>query len=90
MDESKNEQFLAVTQAHAAYRTGQRRLDEALGISGSHAKRSKQGKEIEVSGATKASPPQTTTVVLSPGDDHYELASSCAKAFEMFERASGR
>jgi len=88
IDESKNEQFLAVTQAHAAYRTLQRQLDKALSISDTHAIPS--GTKIEVSGATEGTAPQPTKIVLSPGEDHYELALRSAKAFEMYKRASGQ
>jgi hypothetical protein len=85
IDESKNEQFLSRTQAHEAYRALQRQLSETLSIVGTQAIES--GRTIEVSGATKDLPPQPTRVVLSPGEDHYDLALRCARAFEMFKRA---
>jgi hypothetical protein len=88
IDELKNERFLSVTQADAAYKNVKRELDEALSISGARVKQS--GTKIEVSGSTSVTPPQPTKVLLSRGDDHYELALKCSRAFEAFKRVSGQ
>jgi hypothetical protein len=88
IDESKTEQFLSVTQAHSAYLNVRWQLDDALSISGAKPKQS--GGRIEVYGTTRTPPPQPTSVVLSPGEDHYELAQECIKLFEAYKRASGR
>jgi hypothetical protein len=87
-DESKTDRFLLVAQAHSAYVNVRRQLDDALSISGAKPKQS--GSKIEVDGATRTSPSQPTSVVLSLGEDHYELAQECIKLFEAYSRVSGR
>jgi hypothetical protein len=58
VDESKNDQFLSVTRARAAYRNLQRQVGDALSMSDTQVKQS--GRKIDVSGAAKGTPPQPT------------------------------
>jgi len=88
IDESETKRSLLLIGANTACNDKRRQLEDALSISGAHAKKS--GANVEVSGSTKTAPPQPFKVVLSPGQENYELALDCAKAFEEFERLSRR
>jgi hypothetical protein len=92
IDESKDEQFLSVTQAHAAYLKVRRQLEDALSISGAHAKQS--GRRIEVSGATRTPPPNLRALCFLPAKiitSWRKKVSSCLRCTSEFQddNASG-